>query len=186
MNDGTKPATGNTTAPLARPNPRLWIAGLVARLVVGGLFIVSAYAKLEDLPRFAEEIRSYQMVPVEITNAMAYVIPWVELLAGLLLLTTLWRAEARNLLLVMLAVFTVAKGTALARGLNIECGCGGDLAALKLIFDNPQGVLTNVALMALLVVDREAQLRSGAARPGAEESTAADKGQDGEAQPAAE
>ncbi len=139
-----------------------WIAlGLVARLLVGGLFVLTAVGKIGDLPTFAAEIQDYQMVPLGVTNAMAIVLPWLELLAGVLLILGVWRAENRWLIGLMLVVFTIAKAYAyFALGQTGSCGCGGDIAWLNTLLANPQGLLANVAMIGLLLLDALAQRRT--------------------------
>lgn len=99
------------------------------------------------------------MLPLVATNPVAFVVPWLEVIAGVTLLLCVWRREARWIIAAMLVAFTVAKLYAYARGLQIECGCGGNLAFLKHLFDLPQGILTNLVLVALLGVDAHAQGR---------------------------
>ena len=133
-------------------------SALVARAVVGGLFLISAVGKIIAPQQFVEEIRSYEMVPVTVTNAMGYVLPWLELLAGSLLLICVWRREARLLIAAMLVIFTLAKGYAyFVNGLVTGCGCGGGLKVLEFIYNPPQGLITNVILLALLAVDWRAE-----------------------------
>ncbi|MFQ5806939.1 MAG: MauE/DoxX family redox-associated membrane protein [Phycisphaerae bacterium] len=130
---------------------------LLARAVVGGLFLVSAVAKIIAPEQFAKEIREYEMLPIITTNAVAYVLPWVELLAGVLLVVGVWRKEARVIIVALLVVFTIAKTYAYATGKEPGCGCGGNIQVLKYIYDIPQGILTNLILLALLWVDRRAE-----------------------------
>ena len=55
---------------------------------------------------------------------VAVVLPWLEAVAGVLLVTGFWRREAAAVAGVLLAVFVVAVGYALARGIDVEnCGC---------------------------------------------------------------
>ncbi len=139
-------------------------SALLARLVVGGLFLISGVGKIIAPEEFAEEIRAYEMLPVVMTNGLAYILPWVELLAGLLLVICVWRKEARLIIAVMLVVFTVAKAYTYAQGKQIDCGCGGSIVFLKYIYNSPQGILTNVVLLGLLAVDwRAARFSRGGA-----------------------
>ena len=84
--------------------------------------------------------------------------PWLEFFAGLLLVTTFWRKEAYLIIAALLIVFTCAKTWTYAQGIDIRgCGCSGGLAVLDYIYDTPQGILTNVVLLALLWADRRVQ-----------------------------
>jgi uncharacterized membrane protein YphA (DoxX/SURF4 family) len=142
-------------------------AGWAARLCVGGLFLLAAGSKLYDLPRFAEEIRAYRIVPVVLTNGMAYILPWLELSAAALLLAGVWRGEARLILFVLTLIFTIAKVWAELKGLRIDCGCFGHLWPwLTEATRGPKGLLLNAALLGLLILDflGESRVRPPAGR----------------------
>lgn len=161
----TPGATGApAVAPTARARPvrRIGtICGIAGRLIVGGVFIAAALGKLAEPARFADEIRKYRMVPVVASNGMAYVIPWIELSAGSLLVLSVWRGEAQAIIAVLLIIFTLAKASAQARGLRIECGCLGQLTHgwqwLSRLMEGWNGVALNLALLALLGLDRHLQ-----------------------------
>jgi hypothetical protein len=53
----------------------------------------------------------------------AIVLPWVEILAGLLLVLGIWAVEATLVLTGLLGLFMIAIGWAMHQGLDIECGC---------------------------------------------------------------
>jgi len=57
-------------------------------------------------------------------NLVAVILPWVEALAGVLLIAGLWKREAAAVIAVLLVVFIVAAGSVMARGIDVEnCGC---------------------------------------------------------------
>lgn len=155
------------TASRTEGMPATTFFALLARIIVGGLFVATGWAKVVNLRGFAEEIQNYDIAPIALlTNAAAIVLSWFEIVAGLLLALGLWRRESRWMIGLMLIVFTVVKAMAMASGQNIECGCGGDNPLLKAIFSNPQGIFTNLALLGLLVFDGWAQNHAGRpARP---------------------
>lgn len=143
------------SASTVKPNRSLaaWkVAGFVGRLLVGGLFIFAAYNKILDPLKFAEEIQAYELAPLLTTNAIAIVLPWVELVAGVLLIAGFWRAEARLLIFAMMVVFITAKITVEARGLDINCGCWGN-DWMESTFRDIRGILLDLVLIGLLVVD---------------------------------
>lgn len=162
-------------------NARVWsYLGFAARLLVGGLFVVAAIGKIQDPAKFVVEMRSYEILPIALANAPAYILPWTELAVGAMLALCLWRREARFLLIVMLVAFTAAKASALFRGLDIICGCGGNFEFLNTIFELPWGILTNFVLLGLLAVDHIAQRGSArsVARISVDTGTAAVAGSD--------
>lgn len=93
------------------------------RIVLGGIFIYAAIGKILYPAEFSEAIANYQLVPVAVTNILAIVLPWVELIAGLFLLNGFKTQSANFILLVMICVFSFGAILAVARGLDINCGC---------------------------------------------------------------
>lgn len=125
----------------------------ITRILVGGLFLLAGVLKIMNPLQFAQEIQAYRMVPNEITHAMAFIIPWIEVLAAALLILGVWRGEARVLILVMLVVFTAAKLWTEYKGLRISCGCFGDFAWMEKFLSGVNGIVLNLFLSALLIAD---------------------------------
>jgi hypothetical protein len=58
------------------------------------------------------------------SNLVAVTLPWIELVAGLLLVAAVWRRESAAVIGLLLLVFIVAAGSVMARGIDVEnCGC---------------------------------------------------------------
>ena len=68
-------------------------------------------------------IYNYRMVPAGLVNALALVLPWIEVVVGILLIVGAWRREAALVATLLLLVFLGAIGWNLARGHAIDCGC---------------------------------------------------------------
>lgn len=99
-----------------------WL-GLAARLYLGGVFLAACWFKILAPASFALDVATYDILPLSLINAMALVLPWVELAAGAMLIAGL-RVRAASLLVAgMMVVFLVALGIALAKGLDMSCGC---------------------------------------------------------------
>ena len=93
------------------------------RIVLGGIFVYAAAGKILYPADFSEAIANYQLVPVMFTNLIAIILPWVELIAGLLLLNG-FRTQTGNLIIFLLVcVFSFGAVQAVVRGLDINCGC---------------------------------------------------------------
>jgi len=97
----------------------------VCRIGIGLVMLAAALGKIGDPGAFSTQIHHYRLVPVGAENLLAVLLPWVELLAGLSLVLGPHARSGAWLSAAMMAVFTLAVGTAVARGLDIECGCFG-------------------------------------------------------------
>lgn len=103
-------------------DPRLTLA---LRVLAGALLVYASHDKLFDPQPFADAVDNYRILPLALVDFTAIVLPWVELVTGVCLLLGLATAGAGLLTAAMAAVFTGALASALARGLQIGCGCFG-------------------------------------------------------------
>lgn len=102
-------------------SPRLH---LLARLVLGGFFVYASLDKIWDPAAFAKIVYQWQVVGPVASNLVAVTLPWVELVAGLLLVAGVWRRESALVIALMLVVFLAAAASVMARGIDVEnCGC---------------------------------------------------------------
>ncbi|MEY3454683.1 MAG: hypothetical protein RLZZ147_808 [Actinomycetota bacterium] len=106
-----------------------WLT-LLARLILGGVLIAAGALKVGNLQKSAMAVRAYELLPVWMANLFGYVLPWIEIGIGLLLvLGALVKINGLLGALIMLA-FIIAIAQAWARGLSIDCGCFGDGGAV--------------------------------------------------------
>jgi uncharacterized membrane protein YphA (DoxX/SURF4 family) len=99
-----------------------WLA-VPVRWYLGVLFIGACLHKIVNPHAFALDIATYDILPLALVNIMAITLPWIELAAGAMLLAG-WRVRTASLLIAaMMAVFVGALIIALARGLDMSCGC---------------------------------------------------------------
>jgi uncharacterized membrane protein YphA (DoxX/SURF4 family) len=136
-------------------------------IALGALFIYASWDKIEAPRKFASIVYHYRLVGPSATlgflpaNLLAVVLPWVELVCGVLLIVGLWRREAAALTAAMLVVFVFAVGWALAQGIDIKnCGCfsvssEGRTAGVKLILGDLGLLLAAVYLVVLPPPRRE-------------------------------
>jgi uncharacterized membrane protein YphA (DoxX/SURF4 family) len=124
---------------------------LFTRALVAVLWLVAATLKLADPAAFARDIENYRVVPALVAAAVAVYLPWLEIALGVGLWLPRFRETARVLSLVVLLGFCGALLSALARGLDIECGCfgsGGPDASAS------WALARNLVLIALLAATR--------------------------------
>ena len=98
-------------------------AVLIIRLALGSLFLYVSIDKITDPSKFALIIHNYRILPVEIINAVALIVPWIEAVLGIALIFGIWIEASALLLSGIIVVFIVLLMTAIIRGLNIQCGC---------------------------------------------------------------
>jgi uncharacterized membrane protein YphA (DoxX/SURF4 family) len=122
------------------------------RIGVGLVMLAAALGKIGDPGAFSSQIHHFHLTPVGAENLIAVLLPWVELVVGLSLALGLQARSGAWLGFAMMIVFTIAVGSALARGLNIECGCFGTASSSRVggmkIAENL--VLTGASLVASL------------------------------------
>jgi len=106
------------------PQSRLdWIL----RLIVGTVFVVAGMLKIADPAKFAVDVSHYRLVPPGLLNLVAILVPWIEFTAGVFVLAGVWLRAAARIVTGLTMIFFCLIVSALARGLNIECGCFGTL-----------------------------------------------------------
>jgi putative oxidoreductase len=102
---------------------------IVCRLWLAAILLYAAVPKLQDPAAFAKAITNYHMVlPIVGMNyvyPMALFLPAMEAVIGILLILGFWRRGASLLVATIMLVFIAALASALARNLNIDCGCFG-------------------------------------------------------------
>ena len=139
--------------------------GPVACGLVAFSFHWAAIEKVAGPEAFAKSIRDYGVLPTSWTNVAAFIVPWVEIVASILLIFGGWRAEARRVIALLLLLFIGLKVSALARGLTIGCGCVSEDSILAPLFRGAWGIVTNVVLLAFLAFDFYCAKRLRPARP---------------------
>lgn len=101
----------------------------LARYALGALFLWTAAEKLVDPERFVAALAAYQLVPAGLLDAAAALVMLGELAVGGALLLGRRPRAAGMAAVVLLGLFAVAIGSAMARGLEVDCGCLAAVAA---------------------------------------------------------
>ena len=122
----------------ATRRPALWNSlEWLCRLVLAAVFLFAAYPKLLDPVAFAKAIENYRVAFPIIGKEYVYLaagfLPALELVTALALLWNRTKRAASLLSIGMLVMFIILIGQAVARGLNIDCGCFGTGATAKLM-----------------------------------------------------
>jgi len=107
-----------------------WTA-LAARLYLGGVFLAACFHKIAHPDLFAVDVATYGILPLALVNPMALVLPWIELIAGAMFVVGLRVRAAALLIAGMMVVFIAAIAIALAKGLDLSCGCFASAGAAE-------------------------------------------------------
>ncbi len=103
----------------------------ISRLILGAIFIFASIDKIIHPLAFAQVIHYYRLTPPELINLFALVLPWMELLAGLLLIVG-YRVRGSSLLInILLLFFIIVLAITAFRGINVACGCFTTSTAAK-------------------------------------------------------
>lgn len=94
-----------------------------SRLLLGGLFCYAGVGKAVDVTAFAGQVANYQLLPYAWNFLVAATLPYVEMLAGVLLLLNTRVRPAIVVLGGLTITFMLILLTVMARGLDIDCGC---------------------------------------------------------------
>lgn len=152
--EGHQPGSGSRGNWLS--NPHLL---LIVRLVLAAIFIYAAFQKIGKPAAFADEMKTYGILdmgpPLYI---MAIVLPWLELICGVALVSGIFLRGSVLVLLVLNVVFITAVSIRTAEVIKAEsisffdvyydCGCGfGATYAWKKLLENTVFLILCVVLL---------------------------------------
>jgi len=124
--------------------------GLLARLIVGGVWVWAGWLKLPHPEASVSSVRAYQLLPTGLAETVGHVLPMVEIVVGFCLITGLLTRGAGLLSAVLLLAFVIGIVSVWSRGIEINCGCFGDGGADPDAFSKyPWEIARDVGLMAL-------------------------------------
>lgn len=99
-----------------------WIE-LAARWILGLTFIYASFHKITSPEAFAKIVYGYDIFPHIMINLIAIVVPFVELVTGLALISGIYARSASIIINSMLIVFILLISINLIRGHEFDCGC---------------------------------------------------------------
>ena len=136
------------------------IVALLARWVLGALFLYMGLSKALHPEEFLKLVRQYEMVSSPfLLNSIAAVLPWFEVFCGLLLIAGVAVRGTAVMLVLMLVPFTLlvlkrALAIAGVKGLpfclvKFDCGCGaGEVFICNKLLENSLLIFVACALVA--------------------------------------
>ena len=96
---------------------------IACKIIIGFIFIIASVGKIADPHGFARDVYSYALLPDILVPAFAAVVPWIEFIAGILLLLDIKPQSNALIINALLVMFIGAILVDMARGVEISCGC---------------------------------------------------------------
>ena len=96
---------------------------LIFRAILGVVFIYASYEKILNPEGFSDNIHNYHITPVAVENLAALIIPWLELIVGVFLISGVFLEGATSITIGLYIFFIVILSQAVYRGIDVHCGC---------------------------------------------------------------
>ena len=128
----------------------LWaVLSVAGRVCVGLVFVLAAVQKARHWKLLPGVIANYRLLPRALAPLASALLPPVEMIVGLLLLSGLLMPWAQWFAIALLALFAAAMAVNIARGrAHIDCGCGQSFLKQSLRWS----LVARNAVLALLLV----------------------------------
>ena len=104
---------------------------LIARFILGFIFIYASIDKISNPIEFSNTIDNYHIIPYQLSNLAALIIPWIEFFIGCCFILGVFLDGASLIGIILLVWFIFIISQALMRGIDLNCGCF-DLAQKKI------------------------------------------------------
>ncbi len=102
-----------------------WV-GLVARLVLGGVWLWAGLLKVGEPEASVTAVRAYQLLSPSLADGVGRVLPMLEVVLGACLVLGLLTRVAGGVSGLLQIAFIIGIASVWARGISINCGCFGD------------------------------------------------------------
>jgi uncharacterized membrane protein YphA (DoxX/SURF4 family) len=101
-----------------------WL-GVIARLVVGIVWIVAGALKVSNMDASTRAVRNFQVLPEAIVPFVGHLLPLLEIVVGSLLIIGFAIPVTAAVSALMQLAFIIGIAQAWARGFQLDCGCFG-------------------------------------------------------------
>ncbi|MDD5582233.1 MAG: DoxX family membrane protein [Candidatus Marinimicrobia bacterium] len=133
---------------------------LIFLILLSVVFLVSGFIKLRDPYVFVQDIMNYRLLPLQPLHFLAIWLIMIELFAGIGLWIPFFHRASAWIISGLMVFFIFMIAIAMARGLDISCGCfgpGSQRVGWPKIFEN-LGLL--IATLYLLWPEKEEKITS--------------------------
>ena len=128
---------------------KLFFASL--KLCVSAVFIYAGFVKILEPNVFYKDILAYGILPEGLSYLAAYILPPFEVVLGMTLLLPKYSKSAAIWLLILLIIFVAALISAYLRGLDINCGCFGNVDMGTYLATISKNILLSLMLLLMLL-----------------------------------
>jgi uncharacterized membrane protein YphA (DoxX/SURF4 family) len=117
------------------------LLSLLARVGLGIVFLLAAWAKIPDISAFQQNVANYHMMPAFLLPIFSFIVPWVELITGLYLVFGIYLKYTNYVAILLLVMFMIAITYAIITKQPVTvCGCfaesgGGTIGWIDIIRD---------------------------------------------------
>jgi uncharacterized membrane protein YphA (DoxX/SURF4 family) len=101
------------------------ISQFLSRFVLAAIFIYAGYTKVENPLQFAVAVESYQLLPPNGVLWVVRILPWIEIILGLALLSGIKIRYTASFTIGFLLFFIGVMLITYLRGIEADCGCFG-------------------------------------------------------------
>lgn len=93
------------------------------RVIIGVVFIVASVNKIIEPEYFKAIITEYKILPDIFVPLFTVILPWIELLCGMMLILNIHTQSNALIILGILCMFTIGVSINLYQGIIHDCGC---------------------------------------------------------------
>ncbi len=124
----------------------------LSRISFGFIFVYASIEKIKNPVAFSEVIFNYRLLPEKLINLVAVILPWIELVAGLAIITGIGLLGGLLIGNFLLGIFTLAIVINIYRGINIKCGCFSTEIDYASTFEMWIDVLRDMGLLVIGII----------------------------------
>jgi len=93
------------------------------RVIMGVVFIIASVNKIIEPEYFKAVIAEYKILPDIFVPLFAIILPWIELLCGIMLILDIYTQSNALIMLGILCIFIIGMSINLYQGIIHDCGC---------------------------------------------------------------
>ncbi len=96
---------------------------IILRIALGIVFLWASWDKILDPEGFIRVVQNYAILPPAPAKFTAIVLPWVEAVTGILLISGYYIRGSAFIVTGLMLVFISALAANMYRGIDVTCGC---------------------------------------------------------------